>query len=55
MRATRLFFLVTVEEAGDEEEHREHEGEFCMNLGMDMHLLHSVEEPDRASDKPDPC
>jgi hypothetical protein len=49
-----LLLLPAIEEAGDEEEHGEHEGQFGMCLGMDVKLLHSVQEPDRASDKPDP-
>jgi len=49
-----LLLLVAVEEAGDEEEHGEHKGEFGVRLGMDMHLFHAVQEPDRASDKPYP-
>ena len=54
VRRALSLLLVAVEEAGDEEEHGEHEGEFGVGLGMDVKLLHAVQEPDGASDKPDP-
>jgi hypothetical protein len=46
--------LTAVEEAGYEEQHREHEGEFRVSLRVDAELSEPVTEPDDTSDKPDP-
>ena len=46
--------LLAVEEAGDEEEHGEHEGELSMRAGVEVELDDSIPEPYGTSEKPDP-
>jgi len=54
MCAPRLLFLLPVVEAGDEEEHGDREGNLSVKDRVDVDLHHSVHNPDRTSDKPDP-
>jgi len=46
--------LATVEEAGDEEEHGQHEGQLGMRTGAEVELDDSICGPDDTSDEPDP-
>jgi hypothetical protein len=46
--------LATVKQASDEEQQRQHEGEFRVRLSAKMQPEDSIDEPRDTSDKPDP-
>ena len=55
MRAPRFsLLLAAVEEAGDEEEQREHETQLGVRTGVQVKPEDSIDEPRGTSDKPDP-
>ncbi len=52
--ATLLLWLVAIEQAGKEEEHRQHDGDLGVRALAEVELDHSVRGPNRTSDKPYP-
>jgi hypothetical protein len=49
-----LSLLAAIEEAGEEEEHGEHQGELGVSAGVQMKLYDSIDCPGGASYEPDP-